>query len=210
MNIIGIDEEGNNFKVINGNIPIFLSAPHAVKQIREGKVKSEDALTGAITEYLCINTGANGIIRTCNSNDDPNYENTGKALRYKKKILKCISEKNISILLDIHGCKDCHGFDIELGTNYGENINNNEEILEILRLEFSKIGKVAVDEKFKASKSTTVSNFINKNSGILCVQIEISKKFRRKNEDLIKLLNTFENVIYRLSTKQKIKYCFLK
>lgn len=201
MNIIGISGEDNNFKIINGDIPILLSAPHAVKQIREGKVKLEDALTGAIVEYLCVNAGTNGIVRTYNSNDDPNYENTGKALQYKKAILKCISEKNIPILLDVHACKDCYGFDIELGTNYGENINNDEEILEILKSEFSKIGRVVVDEKFKASKSTTVSNYINKNSDILCVQIEISKKFRRENEDLIKLLNTFESIINKLSTK---------
>lgn len=201
MNIIGVDAGSDNFKIIKGDMPILLSAPHAVKQIREGKIKSEDGLTGAIVEYLCIKTGTNGIVRTYNHNDDPNYENTGKALKYKETILNCIIEKNITILLDIHGCKDIHGFDIELGTNYGENINQDERILEILKTEFSKIGTVVIDEKFKASRTTTVSNFINKNSNIPCVQIEISKKFRRENENLIKLINTLESVIYKLSKK---------
>jgi len=201
MNIIGINEGIDNFKIINGNASILLSAPHAVKQIREKKVKSEDGFTGSIVEYLCINTNANGIVRTYNHNDDPNYENIGNALKYKKAILNCIREKNITILLDIHGCKDSHSFDIELGTNYGENINKNEELLEILKTEFSKIGTVVIDEKFKASRATTVSNFINKNSGIPCIQIEISKKFRRADDNLVKVLNTFESIIDKLSIK---------
>lgn len=79
MNIIGVDAGSDNFKIIKGDMPILLSAPHAVKQIREGKIKEEDRLTGAIVEYLCIKTGTNGIVRTYNHNDDPNYENTGKA-----------------------------------------------------------------------------------------------------------------------------------
>lgn len=198
MNIIGISTRKNNFKIIEGTTSILLSAPHAVKQYREGRIKEEDKLTGAIVEYLCMRTGANGIIRTWNFNDDPNYENIGQSLKYKQCILNLIKEKNIKYLIDIHGCTDQHGFDIELGTNNGENINQNTDYLEILKSEFSKIGKVAIDEKFKAKRNTIVSNFTNKNSGIPCVQIEISRKFRRDDNNLIELLHIFENLIRKL------------
>lgn len=184
--------------MIDGNIPILLSAPHAVKQYREGKIKSEDKLTGAIVEYLCEKTGASGIVRVCNYRDDPNYENSGESLKYKKTILEWIKEKDIAILIDVHGCTDRHGFDIEFGTNYGKNINQDTSYTEILKNEFAKIGKVVIDKEFKSARDTTVSSFINKNSGIPCIQIEISTKFRKEGENLIKLLGTFENAIKKL------------
>lgn len=116
----GINNGNSNFKIIYGTIPIILSAPHSVNQYREERIKGADKLTGAIVEYLCAKTGSNGIIRTYNFNDDPNYKNNGESLKYKKEILGLIKEKNIAILIDVHGCKDNHGFDIELGTNYGK------------------------------------------------------------------------------------------
>lgn len=67
----GIKSDGQNFKIINGKIPILLSAPHAVRQGRNGNVKSAETLTGPIVEILCKTTGASGIIRTFNLDDDP-------------------------------------------------------------------------------------------------------------------------------------------
>lgn len=193
MIIIGVNTEKNNFKIINGSIPIILSAPHAVKQNRNGIIKEEDKLTGAIVEYLCTKTGANGIIRTCNWNDDPNYENKGNALKYKETILQLIKDKNIKLLIDIHGCNNKHGFDIEFGVSNGENINYDNTYLEIFEQNFSKIGKVVIDKEFLAKSEGTVSKFINKNSKIQCIQIEISRKYRK--EQLIETLVAFENVI---------------
>lgn len=189
----GISTENNNFKIIDGTIPIVLSAPHAVKQNRDGNIKAEDRLTGAIVEWLCMKTGANGIIRTYNCNDDPNYENKGKSLKYKEKILELIKDRNIKLLVDIHGCTDKHGFDIELGISHGENINYDNTYLEIFKQNFSKMGKVVIDKKFMAESEKNISKFINRNSKIQCIQIEISKKFRK--EQLIEMLEIFEDVI---------------
>lgn len=201
MNIIGISTGKNNFKIIEGTTSILLSAPHAVKQNRDGKIKEEDKLTGAIVEYLCMRTGANGIIRTYNCNDDPNYENSGKSLEYKEAIINMIKQKNIKLLIDIHGCTNKHGFDIEFGTNYGENINQDNTFLEIFKQEFSKIGKVAIDKEFKAQRDETVSRFINKNGKIQCIQIEISSKFRK--EQLFEMLDIFEKAINRCKIEFK-------
>lgn len=200
-NYNGIDNGKCNFKIIQGEVPILLSAPHAVKQYRDGKIKAEDRFTGAIVEYLCEKTGVNGIIRVYNDSDDPNYENNGSSLKYKEAILDLIKEKDIVLLIDLHGCKDTHGFDIELGTNYGENINYDEKYLDILRNNFSTLGKIVVDNKFCAIRNTTVSNFINKKSNIQCVQMEISKRFR--NDNLLKLLDVFEIIIKEIRNKNR-------
>lgn len=194
-NYNGVKNGNSNFKIIQGRIPILLSAPHAVNQYRNGAIKGADLLTGAIAEYLCEITGTNGIIRTCNFKDDPNFENEGVSLEYKKAILRIVKERGVPILIDIHGCKNNHGFDIELGTNYGKNTNQDETYIDICRGEFSKIGKVVIDNRFKASGSATISNYINKNSGIQCIQIEIASGFRNDSNKLLELLNGFERII---------------
>ncbi len=76
-----------NYTLVYGNIPILLSAPHAVKQLRNGKEKAEDANTGGITEYLCNTCKCYGIIRNYNKLDYPNNDNSGLGLEYKKKCL---------------------------------------------------------------------------------------------------------------------------
>lgn len=80
-NCNGIVGTGNNYRIIPGKFPILLSAPHAVNQYRSGELKFADRFTGAIVELLCRLTGAYGIIRTFNLQDDPNSENAGLRIR---------------------------------------------------------------------------------------------------------------------------------
>lgn len=53
----GQEGEGWNFEVYEGNVPVLVSAPHAVKQLREGRIKRQDGLTGGLVEYLIKNMG---------------------------------------------------------------------------------------------------------------------------------------------------------
>ena len=74
-------------------------------------------------------------------------------------------------MLDIHGAKDEHNFDIDLGTAYGENINNNIEILKRLKNYFKKykIENVTENKTFKADSIRTISKYINKETKIQCI-----------------------------------------
>ncbi len=199
-----------NYILIYGNIPILLSAPHAVKQIRNGEEKAEDANTGGITEYLCNTCKSYGIIRNYNKLDDPNNDNFGFGLEYKNKILDFIKENNIKLVLDIHGCNNSHNFDFCLGTNNRKNLNGQYEILNILSSDLSTIGKVAIDEYFKASLDGNISKYISANSNIPSIQIEISNKYRKDEEYLEQLISclqiTIENINKRcLNTKKQLE-----
>lgn len=192
----GIKSNASNFKIINGKLPILLSAPHAVKQNRNGMEKEEDGMTGAIVEYLCLKTEVNGIIRTYNLGDDPNFENEGYGLKYKNAMLNRIKEKQIKCVIDVHACKDGYGFDIDIGTNNGKNIKNGEQYVAVLEKEFSKIGKVTIDEKFKASREMVISRYIHQKSKIPCFQVEICINLRKNK--LNELLEAFERIIEEL------------
>lgn len=83
-------------------------------------------------------------------------------------------------MLDIHGARDEYDFDIDLGTSYGENINNNMEIVEKFKKCFKKyeIEKVTENKTFKADSIRTISRYINEEAKIPCIQLEISWKYR--------------------------------
>lgn len=196
-NCNGISNTGKNFKLIHGSLPILLSAPHAVRQSRNGQIKGADTLTGPIVEFLCERTCTNGIIRISNLGDDPNSENTGYGLEYKKAILDFAERTNIKCLIDIHGCGDNHPFDIDIGTNNGININYNNSFLNIIYEQLSSIGKATIDHTFKASKDITVCNYISKNTNIPCFQIELSTSLRETL--LLQLLDRFKIVIDNLA-----------
>lgn len=187
----------SNYILITGKNPIILSAPHAVKQIRDGNIKEEDRYTGAIVEYLCEICECYGIARSYNAGDDPNRDNSGIGLEYKRKILDIVKENNIKLVLDIHGCTNSHGFDFCIGTNDKKNLNGKTNLVEVLKEELSSIGKAVIDECFKACYEGNVSRYISHNSNIPCIQLEICKKFRNENveELILKLKSYIESIL---------------
>lgn len=195
-----------SFEIINGSIPIILSAPHSVKQTRNGKIKEAEGETGAIVQILAEKTGAYAIYKTYNNNDDANYDIYNNL--YKEELKQIIESNNIKLLLDLHGAKYESNFDVEIGTDDGKNIND-VKLVEILKDSFNKNGikNVKENEKFKASTIHTISKYISENTGISCVQIEIAGQFRYiENIDGVKrLINSLLEYINRV--KFKLIYC---
>ena len=190
----GIECDGDNFMIIEGKVPILLSAPHAVKHLRAGVEKQDDTSTGPLVEIICQKCDTYGIIRTFNKRDDPNFDDNGYGLKYKNAIVNLIREKGIIYLLDIHACSNEHGFDVNIGTNDGKNIND-DNFLEIIKNKFEKIGTVEVDKMFKASGENTVCNYVHRSTGISCFQIEIAASLRWKMKDLLKVIDELQKII---------------
>lgn len=195
------NNNSTNYTTINGKIPILLSAPHAVKQVRDGKVKAEDAYTGGITEYLCKVCSCFGIIRTFNEADDPNIDNTGLGFDYKQQILNTIRQNNIKLLLDIHGCNNSHGFDFCIGTNSRKNLNGQNDILDILNIGLSYIGQTAVDDYFKASLDGNIAKYIAQHTNIPTIQLEISSDFRKDANYLEQLILSLQIIIENINKR---------
>ncbi len=167
-----------NYKVVMGENPILFSAPHAVVHMRDGKLKIQDSNTGGIVEYLAKECNCYGITRTYNLDDDPNWDNVGPGLDYKKKVVEIIKNNRIKYFFDIHAMSDKYGIDWCLGTGNYENLNGDMELLEKLKILFEKSGKVSIDVPFKAGKEYIVSNYVATNTGIPAIQIEISQNLR--------------------------------
>lgn len=198
----------SNVKIINGVNPIIFSAPHAVRQVRNGNVKLADSFTGGITEYLCKRYNSFGIIRTCNLNDDPNYMTDDISMNYKRALEELIERNGILFLIDVHGCSNSHGFDVIVGTNNGLNINFDSIISKID--EISKEGhlNIQIDGIFSASNVNTISSYIHARTGIDCMQFEMSKRVRTSEEDFnsfISFLDKFIQYLMSMSLEESSK-----
>ncbi|RCW60162.1 hypothetical protein [Halanaerobium] len=166
----------NPFWTAKGDIPILISAPHAVRHCRYGRVKQSDYLTGSIVYLLNELTGCHGISLTKNYGGDPNIDST---CIYKRKIKDICSNNDIKVFLDIHGAAGSKTWDIDFGTNSNINLLGNIKILNILESSFKdfNINKISHDY-FAASLKTNVSYFVANELGIPAIQVEINRKYR--------------------------------
>ena len=185
------NQSNKSFEIIEGKIPVLISAPHSVRQIRNGKIKGKDMLTGAIVKEITRRTSCWGIYKTRNNNDDASYDIENN--NYFEKALQIMKENNVKMFLDIHGAKDNEEFDIDIGTSNKENLNGREDVLKKIIDIFNKNGiqNIGIDQKFKANTMHTLTKKIALNVDIPCMQIEITKKYRDLDQinNLEKVLN---------------------
>lgn len=185
------NKTNESFKYIKGKEKIILSAPHSVSHFRKGKIKAKDSHTGTIAILLQNALNCNCIYKTKNCNDDANYDIENNL--YKNELIEIINKNQIKFLLDIHGAKEGQGFDIDVGTSNYNNLNNKKDYAS----QIVKLGKkynlnVTIDKVFKASTLHTIANSINAQTKVPCMQIEISKKYRKlENFDNVKVLLNF-------------------
>ena len=185
------NQSNKSFEIIEGKIPVLISAPHSVRQIRNGKIKGKDMLTGAIVKEITRRTSCWGIYKTHNNNDDASYDIENN--NYFERALQIMKENNVKMFLDIHGAKDNEEFDIDIGTSNKENLNGREDVLKKIIDIFNKNGiqNIGIDQKFKANTMHTLTKKIALNVDIPCMQIEITKKYRDLDQinNLEKVLN---------------------
>ena len=190
-------KEEQTFEVIEGKIPVLLSAPHSVRQLREGKIKGKDRYTGAITIELAKQTNSFAIYKTYNNQDDASYDIENN--EYKEKVLELIDKHNIKVFLDIHGAKDTDEFDVDIGTDEKRNLNGKTQILEnlIKNLNEKGITQIGIDKKFKACTMHTLTKKIASSTNIACMQIEITRKYRdlEQVEKMEKVINAIKSWI---------------
>ena len=75
------------FSVIEGELPAIISAPHAVSQLREGRVKPSDDFTGAMALTVAELSGASAIVASRYDDCDPNWD-PFKTCAYKQALVR--------------------------------------------------------------------------------------------------------------------------
>lgn len=172
-----------------GSIPIVLSAPHAVKQCRNHKIKANDYLTGALAIYLANKCDCSYFVRTFNDNDDPNYP-VGITLsqvdsEYLKVLKRIVQDYGQMLVIDIHGCTDCKKSDCSLWhDNY---LTCDPYIINVFEKNISDCGLTIDDGSEYAGGQVTRQCAMITNS----FQLEIKRKIRSLEIEKLYLLESF-------------------
>lgn len=175
-----------------GDIPVLLTAPHTMKQIKEdGAVKLAEPFTKAIAKYVSKKAKCSYLIKTKDTMIDANKDAEDE---FKKLLLKIIKENNIKLVLDLHGSSRDREFDVELGTL--NNISADYSTINELKEAFleNEISNVVINEPFKGGG---ITRYIYGMTDIDVIQIEINRNYRDIEliENLEKLCMSLINFI---------------
>lgn len=174
-----------NFEVIDGNIPVLISAPHGVTQVRNGKHKVAEIGSLAVALQLQKETKSLMIAKTKNCFDDANWDELSP---YKQKVLELVRRNNIRYVIDFHGLATKREMDVNLGTHLGHNIETNTGIFDdlIWQLRKNKF-VVTIDNPFAGGSKTIAGNTKNTFEDIWTLQIEINARLTNSAKNFEKL-----------------------
>lgn len=183
------------YRVLSGSVPVLLSAPHAVNQIRGEDVRDAEKYTGAFVRYLCNATSSFGIFQLFTHADPNNDEDHN----YKNAVINLINAYNIKLLIDVHSSTFKDDTDIDIVTNSRQTLRGMDSLFDKLKLLGVKYN-VKVDEnnvpnKEKSNEIITVASLI---CGIPTMRIVINNKkldILNDEESINKILLLMEEFI---------------
>jgi hypothetical protein len=182
----------DDFVVLKGNIPILFSASHTMMQWHDdGKVKFNEPYTKAIALYLNKYFKVYSIVKNNDTGIDSNRDNHDD---YNVKMRRLIKEKDIKLVIDLHGSAKEREFDIEFGTL--NNLSADFSTIKELEEAFVENGITGVcyNDPFKGGAITQGIFAID---DVDVIQVEINGKYRDSNniELLEKVVQSFVNFI---------------
>lgn len=93
------------FEIVAGDLPVVVSAPHAVTHEREGRVKPSDDYTGAMALVLAHWTGCHAIVASRFDGCDPNWDPI-EGSAYKQALVAHVLKAGVRFCLDAwHGVR---------------------------------------------------------------------------------------------------------
>lgn len=215
------------FIIEEGQIPVMVSAPHAVKQFREGMIKRADIYTGGIARYLHEVTGCHLIYSCMFTESDPNYDIPGRN-QYQDALVEYISRHRIAVLLDLHGAGKEREYAVEIGTVPRRNsvsgvvyetdtsLHEYKFIADLITKLFERNFASCLNDRrnvwknriFDAGHQNTITKYISENTGTACVQLEINGIYRdpdnmREFEALIRSLKELIVILAELDWNQE-------
>lgn len=183
-------------KIVDGIGNIMISCPHCVKHYRENTEKMDEPDTLLIAYYLHKKYNLPYIYKIKSDGEDANYDLNSN---YKNLLIEFIKNNNIKLLIDLHQLNLNRKEIINIGTNNLNYIKNLKNLNTFIRV-FSenKIGLISIDEPFAASGEKTISNYVNKNTGIDALQIEMNTKIFHSENLYKNIVKSYRNIIEEL------------
>lgn len=191
----------NSFELLDGGGMVMLSAPHAVVQTRNGRIKQAERYTGMLCRLIHQRRGCPCIYKARHMQDDANYDEFSP---YRDSLCEYIRLHSVRCLLDLHQLAPDRPMDLCIGTGHGANLCGNAKALEVLKQAFATQGfeHITVDDPFSASGKHTVSASVAAACGITTVQLELNTRLLSEDspdECFMRVMSAIEDAIQRLS-----------
>lgn len=182
------------YRVLSGNTPILISAPHSVNQLRGDDVRDAEKFTGSLARYLSSATGSYAIFQLF-THADPNFDSDHN---YKNGIINLVEVNNIKLLIDIHSSTFKDDTDIDIVTNNRITLLGNSNIIDNLK-EIAIKNNVKVDENNipNKDKENEIISVVSLICGIPTLRLVINnKKLNLDNIDsFTNIVNTIKEFI---------------
>ncbi len=171
----------NWFRVLEGPVPIVVTAPHATSPVRKGALRfSDGGGTGALAILLHKLAGVTVIHTTYVSPSDPNFYDDSA---FKTALGEIIERKDPVFLLDLHGSHPFRPYEIDFGFMNGQSLLGADEILTELIEALRNDGIINLSGNyFSAAKNQTIIKYAS-NRGVPSIQMEISATWLTPQEN---------------------------
>ncbi|NLE31187.1 hypothetical protein GX618_02850 [Candidatus Dojkabacteria bacterium] len=191
-------EEKSCVRIINGNIPVLLSAPHVFSHRRPSLTMSYkwgEKLTDEIVEGICTRTGAWGVIQSEETSFDPNWHKL-KENPYKSVVNDIVQKEKIKRFIDIHGLKDEYEYDfgIYYPSKFFKSISLSKEIAKVLnqgKLRGSNICIFRLLDDYQETLGEYCANKLR----VPSVQIEIARYIREDDKLRNEVINSLSSFL---------------
>ncbi|HBB64416.1 hypothetical protein A3K02_01025 [candidate division WS6 bacterium RIFOXYD1_FULL_33_8] len=177
--------QDTHFKIIEGFIPVLLSAPHVHAHRRPSltlSYKQGEPLTDYIVEQICLMTGAWGIIQTDQTDFDPNYHKLEEN-PYKEAVLELVEKGKVKKFVDIHGLNPQYEYD--LGIYYPSKFFKSICLADDVCRGVDKRTLRGINScvfRFDNDNRESLGEFVASKLRVPSVQVEIAKYIREKEE----------------------------
>ena len=174
------------FRIVEGDLPVVISAPHAVSQLREGKVKPSDDFTGPLALAAAEIAGCHAVVATRFDGGDPNWDPLDRC-PYKQALVDYVTKRGIVAVLDVHGVPAASPFAIEVGSADGASVKGHpgldERVCSLLREDLAPYlekhqREIILNGAHAARGRNTVTSTVSRECEIVALQLEVSTPFR--------------------------------
>ncbi|MCL1854256.1 MAG: hypothetical protein FWF86_00860 [Clostridia bacterium] len=170
-----VEEHSAPFELLSGKGKVFLSAPHATAQTRNGAVKSAERYTGALCFMLHEQLNCPVIYKSRHLLDDANHDPVSD---YRDAVCDYIHKNDIACLLDLHQLSPARPMALCICTGKQRNLCGRTDMVGVIKQCFLDhgISRITVDDPFDGGSPHTVSSTVAVRRGIPAVQLELNTR----------------------------------
>lgn len=174
------------FQIVEGDLPALVSAPHAVTHWRNGRTKPSDDYTGAIALALARACGCSAMVASRFDRCDPNWD-PYESSAYKRALCAYVHERDVRLVLDIHGMPAASPDAVEVGSADGATVvalpGADARACSLLRERLAPYLEryekdVSLNGPHAARGENTVTRTVARECGIAALQVELNTRFR--------------------------------